>query len=557
MNKKTRKTVEVILVAVLLGVIILMLTSVLTKKYAGGHEEAAVYLEENWYYLKDGEKVEVEFPLSLKGWKEPLVLYNDGLTKAAEGKTISTRGAKYDLSVALDDQIFYQYNDEAFPRNIQMANKLNCDMVLPLEVEGRTLSLTFQNTDNGNFRIKEILLGKSGYIFWRHLTDSALLVSIVFFMAILGFIAIGVSIYLHKIHIREKRFVDAAFFLFICGTWCATDSSLVQHLTDFSPVTNYISFYAFMLLAIPMLHFVRNTGEMYRYKVLDVLIWCFYVNAIGQSILNHFFDIDLIDMLFVSHLLLFVGVGLTTMLLVKEYKETRDKEIYTILIAFATVAAGGVLAMILYWLLEITFYDLIFECGILVFVFILFCRIIISTVENMRFKTEALVYQRLAKEDRMTGIPNRLAFDEYLLEIEEKADTFENLVLIFMDINKLKRINDTYGHGAGDELIISAAKVVEKAFGEFGRYFRIGGDEFCAIIPCSGPEERDWNQILDREIIHYNQMGGYPLDIARGMCFLRGEDGNLRSISDWKYAADQEMYRNKGWRRVNESSVRG
>lgn len=556
MERKRRQLAEGILVACILVVIALMVTHVRSEN-KGSHAEETVYLEKSWYYLEDGEKIEAEFPLSITGRQEPLVLYNDGLAKAAEGKTLSVKGAKYDLSVALDEQILYQYQDDVFPRNIQMANKLNCDVVLPLEVEGNTLALTFANTDNGRFRIKEILLGRSGYIFWRHLTDSALLVGIVFFMAILAVISIGVSVYMRKIHIKEIRFVDAAVFLLICGIWCATDSSLIQHLTDLSPVTNYISFYAFMLLAVPMLHFVRNTGEMSRYKVLDWLSWCFYLNVIVQSVLNYFFGIDMIDMLFVSHLLLFLGVGLTTVLLIREYREKREKELLVILTAFVTVAAGGVLAMILYWLLEITFYDLIFECGILVFVFILLCGIIMTTVENMRFKTEALVYQRLAKEDKLTGVPNRRAFEEYLLEIEEKADTFPNLAIVFMDINKLKRINDTYGHGAGDELIIVAARVIEKAYGEYGKYFRIGGDEFCAVLPCAGPEERDWNELLDREIRHYNQMGRYSLDIARGISYLRYGDGNLRSISDWKYEADQEMYKNKGWRRVTENSARG
>lgn len=44
----------------------------------------------------------------------------------------------------------------------------------------------------------------------------------------------------------------------------------------------------------------------------------------------------------------------------------------------------------------------------------------------------------------------------------------------------LKQINDIYGHGAGDELLIGAAQSIQKAYGSLGYCFRIGGDEFCA-----------------------------------------------------------------------------
>lgn len=554
-KKKERKIVEPILITGLLAVIIFTAVT-LIPKYIRNSSEKTVYLEKNWYYMKDGEKIEVDFPLSVtKNDNEPFVLYNDSLTAEAAGRTISTKGAKYDLSAVMDGQILYAYEDAEFPRNSQMADKLSCDWVLPLEVEGKTLELYYQNKENGKYEIKEILIGKSGYIFGCHLRDSALVMMIVFFMAILGVIAIGVAIYLRRIHILDKRFSNVAVFLLICGIWCATDSSLVQHLTDLSPITNYISFYAFMLLAVPMLHCVQNTGEMAKYKVLDVLIWMLYINAIAQGLINYFYKIPMIDMLFVSHVLLFGGVGTTMVVLVKEYRANKDKELYTILSAFAMVGAGGVLAMILYWLLEITFYDFIFECGILVFIFIILFQIISTTAHSMQFKTEMLVYRRLAKEDKLTGMSNRRAFEEYLMEIEGNADTYENLALIFMDINGLKQVNDTHGHSAGDELIIAASKTIDRAFGKKGKCFRIGGDEFCAILPNPGNGDVDWNEPLDRELKRYNQMAKYTLEIARGISYLRDENGVLRTFSDWKYEADQKMYRNKGWRRIDESGT--
>ena len=70
--------------------------------------------------------------------------------------------------------------------------------------------------------------------------------------------------------------------------------------------------------------------------------------------------------------------------------------------------------------------------------------IIITTIANMRYKTEMEVYQRLAREDGLTGMKNRRAFEEYLDNLEESAYTCKNVALFFMDLNKLKEINDSF-----------------------------------------------------------------------------------------------------------------
>ena len=51
-----------------------------------------------------------------------------------------------------------------------------------------------------------------------------------------------------------------------------------------------------------------------------------------------------------------------------------------------------------------------------------------------------------------------------------------------MDVNGLKTVNDNLGHAAGDELLVGAAKCIQQCFGNSGKVFRIGGDEFIAMI---------------------------------------------------------------------------
>ena len=132
--------------------------------------------------------------------------------------------------------------------------------------------------------------------------------------------------------------------------------------------------------------------------------------------------------------------------------------------AFGIMAVAGVLSLCMYWKLEIPFYGTIFEVGVLIFEQLLLTSIFVNLVEQAKTRSELEVYERLLKEDRMTGINNRTAFEEQLQDIEDHAQDYDNAALIFMDVDGLKNTNDLYGHNAGDELIISAALCIKKMY---------------------------------------------------------------------------------------------
>lgn len=225
--------------------------------------------------------------------------------------------------------------------------------------------------------------------------------------------------------------------------------------------------------------------------------------------------------------------------------------------AFGALAFVGVGTLVLYWFFGITGYDLIFEAGIVVFVSVLLWSLGKTMVENMRFRTEAEVYKKLAQEDQMTGMKNRYAYKKILEDLEDGICNWKNAVLIFMDMNHLKQINDIYGHGAGDELLIGAAQSIQKAYGSLGYCFRIGGDEFCAILPEIKISEEELSRRLDAAVEEYNRSNDQKLSVARGFSWLQDSRGMRKSISDWKFEADQNMYSNKGWYKREEVQEEG
>lgn len=90
---------------------------------------------------------------------------------------------------------------------------------------------------------------------------------------------------------------------------------------------------------------------------------------------------------------------------------------------------------------------------------------------------------QLAREDDLTGLPNRRSLDERLaLAVADARRSNEAFAVVMMDVNGFKRVNDELGHRAGDQLLMELASRLKSALREVDYAGRLGGDEFLVII---------------------------------------------------------------------------
>ena len=98
---------------------------------------------------------------------------------------------------------------------------------------------------------------------------------------------------------------------------------------------------------------------------------------------------------------------------------------------------------------------------------------------------ESEVFLEESHHDRLTGLKNRMGFyfdfggkfKEYLL-----PDSGKTMSVFICDIDKFKRVNDTYGHNAGDDVLVFASQLVESCCGEKDSVYRWGGEEFVMVM---------------------------------------------------------------------------
>ena len=159
----------------------------------------------------------------------------------------------------------------------------------------------------------------------------------------------------------------------------------------------------------------------------------------------------------------------------------------------------------------------------------------------------------LAYHDPLTGLSNRRSFIERLDEsLRESARRGERLAVLFIDLDQFKQVNDSLGHGVGDELLISVAARLSEHVRLIDMLARLGGDEFICLM--EGVRTEEDVQTLAREIIAAFEtpfvLGDHELYLSASVGIsLSPGDGD--SVLDLMRNADTAMYRAKAQGRGN------
>ena len=151
--------------------------------------------------------------------------------------------------------------------------------------------------------------------------------------------------------------------------------------------------------------------------------------------------------------------------------------------------------------------------------------------------------------DALTAVRNKTAFDMYLQKLPEQAESRGEpleYAVCFFDCNDLKQINDRYGHEKGDLYLKATCTTICQVFAH-SPVFRIGGDEFAAVLQHSEYERRhELLELFDQRCFDLHAVGANPWEkanVARGMAEYDPERD--KSAEDVVRRADQLMYENK------------
>lgn len=177
-------------------------------------------------------------------------------------------------------------------------------------------------------------------------------------------------------------------------------------------------------------------------------------------------------------------------------------------------------------------------------IFAMFGQAVTSALENAVLFEEV---QRLSVRDDLTGLYNARYLRTYLDEQWSQAAKDQPLVLLFMDVDRFKSVNDTHGHLVGSGVLTEMAELINGFAGEAGCACRYGGDEFVLALPQMGLEKAvDLAEEIrfEAEITDFNRAGGMRINLSLSIGIAIYPQ-QARSPEELINYADMAMYDSK------------
>lgn len=173
-----------------------------------------------------------------------------------------------------------------------------------------------------------------------------------------------------------------------------------------------------------------------------------------------------------------------------------------------------------------------------------YCIGIMRDISERKSQEEQMKYN--ASHDTLTKLPNRALFKDKLEDaLRTAGENGEKVAVLFLDLDRFKKINDSYGHQAGDKLLVKMSRRIQAVIGEKGIVSRFGGDEFTIFLPAINEAATEdvisaLFAAFEKPII-VNEKELY-MSMSIGACFFpeHGED-----VETLLKNADSAMYRTK------------
>lgn len=168
---------------------------------------------------------------------------------------------------------------------------------------------------------------------------------------------------------------------------------------------------------------------------------------------------------------------------------------------------------------------------------------------------EQHLLQSLANTDGLTGLLNKRYFDRVLTVLEQHCQPF---ALFYMDLDRFKPVNDTYGHDVGDELLKGVAQRLQGCIRSRDYAFRLGGDEFALLLLGPMTQEtcaRKMDMICEMIAVPY-EIDGNAVSVGAscGYALYPAESIDVQQVC---YIADQRMYENKQKNHARQDGTEG
>ena len=513
-------------------------------------------LKDNWYYnggaspnVRQDEQADPENPVF-----DPvntISMYRKIDRTTFKGADLCFSTCNLYFKVYLDDTLIYDFKPTLLPIYGNYYGEYIHVVQIP-EFEGlKTITIEYDSLVKGDWTAFRNMHAESGASFIMNILQNNFWKFILSFSsAFLGLMLVILGTFQTKRPTKMIETIALGTMTVILALYTFSGTHIMFLVTGNPAIIRLIEHICLALLPAPAMIFFAAITENLNSHLVKIILWLVSGNFALCLFCLVFGITDFANLLILSHAIIAIGIGFMIFMFVREVKldNIKDNRYRYILIAFGILFATGIIDILRYYLPgweDDT--SAATRIGLTVFFIVLLVYETTSLIDTNRRSVESDIQARLARVDGLTGLSNRLAFNE----CEDVLQNGESgkCVLVQFDVNDLKKVNDKYGHLEGDRRILAASEAIKSTFGTCpGTWcFRTGGDEFMAIM--TGPDvEKEYEKAVEKfeaYIEDYNQTEKpeVPLSIPCGMAIY--ESGKGASLVVAERLADDRMYARK------------
>ena len=386
----------------------------------------------------------------------------------------------------------------------------------------------------------EFLYGDNSAIY-QHIMKGSIWTSMI--SVLIMFIGIFMAAYwclMHKKTLMNPGLFYFGVFTIVLGAWLLIETDFMTLLMTDRAMQSFIGYILIMLLFVPFVLYTSCFFNVENKFVVGTLCTASFANLIICTTLHMAGIVEFKQTVYFTHVMLGVGLSFMFICLIRHFmKMGFDRKIRTNAIGGAMLAMAVIVDLFGYYK-GVQNTDALGRIAFLCYIVLLGLDNASESIKQINMGRKAELYREMAITDMLTGLYNRNAFDSW----ESESSNFTETMLVTFDLNNLKWCNDSLGHAQGDKYIADAASMIQRVFGKLGDCYRIGGDEFCAVV--KNANRIDVEVYLERLSRLQNEYNAHSKDvkihIACGYAVFNEKDQNIENT---RSRADVVMYENK------------
>lgn len=505
----------------------------------------------DWVWIDySGEKNEIQLPCTLDVQTgSPLILEKDLTGQSWNGESLAFYTNHQFVKVYLGHTLIYDFtisdSSEKTPGNawhfVTLPNTSTANMI--------RIEMTCYYKDYSG-KVPKFMIGEKSDLIQHVIKEKILSLFICGMVLVVSAVIVICHIFFRRrIHMKDN--VAYLGFLGISmAVWMIAETQLLPIYLGHHLFFSQVALISLCMMQQPFVRVVSIVYGFSKHRYVNYLCNAGTVVVVFIIFMQLFHLADLKETLVVTHLLFAVTLFfIITMVLLSFHRSTREhkKRMRVHVWCIVVIAIMILLDTIMYYTSSSADSALFSRIGVYLYIVMLLLDTLVSTFNLMKAGEEAESLKVMAYQDALTKLKNRYALKSFLSEIE--SFDYDRYSIVMFDLNELKKVNDYNGHLEGDQYILKSGEAINKVFGEYGTVYRIGGDEFCALLKDFSIERYDElcsqldNKMKEINEKYFNQCMGTAYGIATFDCKID------YSLEDTRNRADILMYQNKEWQK--------